>query len=735
MPQGDPSATGFLGAVAAPDEALIRAALSVDGVLAQARPGFKAREGQQALAEAIGAAIRDQSMLVAEAGTGTGKTYAYLVPALLAGGRVVISTGTRNLQDQLYERDLPQVRDALGVQAQIALLKGRSNYICRFHLRRHLSEGRFTRRQDIVDLRRIDTFSRISDSGDRSGLAGIAEDAPAWTMATSTRDNCLGQECGDYENCFVYRARQRAQQADIVVVNHHLFCADLALRDEGVAELLPTACAVIFDEAHQLPEVATNFFGEAVSTRQVLELGRDALACGLAEARDHADWAELNAGVEQHVREWRLHAGTPSRLDVAHLRERPELLEAVREMTASLGALAVVLKDAAPRGKELARCALRATELEYRLRQWLRGVLAEKPEAPAAEVPAQGGQHGVGQGIGQADTEEVSQAATAAPREPPDRTAPAGVWSAGGLVLWADVGTGSCTLHATPLSVAEAFRRHREQRGRAWIFLSATLAIGGQLDFYAQAMGLEAARQMVVPSPFDFPTQALLYVPTGVGNPSGADFAERLLASVWPLIEANGARTFILCTTLRMVDRLGRLLEERIRGGGHGFELLCQGQGTRAELLERFRRHAAPILVGSASFWEGVDVPGEQLSLVIIDKLPFAPPDDPVLQARGEAVRREGGDPFRRLHLPATAMVLKQGAGRLIRSESDRGVLVVGDVRLAERPYGRAMLRSLPPFRRTRALPEVLDFISARTATSADPPLPDLTAADGSQES
>jgi ATP-dependent DNA helicase DinG len=653
-----------------------RAALSEGGALARAHPGFVARAGQLELADAIAAAIERLTVLVAEAGTGTGKTYAYLVPALLSGGRVMIATGTRNLQDQLFERDLPMVRDALGVSAQIALLKGRANYVCHHHLARNLADGRFARREDITDLRRIELFSKVSDTGDRSALSGVSEEAPAWSMATSTRENCLGQDCPDHGRCFVFKARQRAMQSDVVVVNHHLFCADLALRDEGISELLPTTSALVFDEAHQLPEIATQFFGASVSSRQLIDFARDALRSGSSEAADAADWIGLHGQMELAVRELRLHAGRPGRLDRHAARERGDLLSALDRCTQSVIGIGQALDGAAARGREVARCALRAIELRERLQAWIEGV-----QAPPAHA--------------EGDSDPPSPAA------PPER------------ILWADVSPHSVTFHATPLSVAEVFRRHRDQAPRAWIFLSATLAIGGTLDHFASVMGIEDADKLVSASPFDFDRQAMLYVPRGLGDPGGPAFAERLIDSVWPLIVANRGRAFVLCTTLRMVERLSGLIADRIAQSGEAFVLLRQGASTRAELLERFRAETAPILVGSASFWEGVDVQGQQLSLVIIDKLPFAPPDDPILRARGEAARAAGRDPFRTLHLPSAAMALKQGAGRLIRSENDRGVLVVCDERLAEKTYGRALLRSLPPFRRTRDATEVLDFLKA----------------------
>lgn len=661
------------------DGALVRAvgeAFAAEGPLARGHPGFVVRRGQLELAQAIARTIQESGRLVAEAGTGTGKTFAYLVPALLAGGRVLISTGTRNLQDQLFHRDLPEVQRLLDVRAEVALLKGRANYVCRHHLRRNLAEGRFARRQDIADLRRIDRFAAVSETGDRSLLPGVAEDAPAWALATSTRENCLGQDCEDFGRCFVIRARQAAQRADVVVVNHHLFCADLALRDEGVADLLPTTEALVFDEAHQLPEVATQFFGTAVSTRRLVEFARDLLRAGLEEARDAADWTEQARAIEQSVRELRLAAGAPGRLDAQAVHGRAGLIDAIDGARGVLANARATLERAAERGRELQRCAQRAAELGALLERWLAAALpAATPAGP--------------------DANEASG----------DPATP--------IVIWAEVHAAGVTLHATPLSVADTFRRHFEGRPRAWVFVSATLAVGGGFAHFARAMGIDGERNVVWESPFDFASQALLYVPQGIGEPSGADFADRVFRATWPLVLANGGRAFVLCTTLRMVEQLGARFADAIARQSCGIELLVQGSASRAELLERFRTHPAPLLVGSASFWEGVDVPGRQLSLVVIDKLPFAPPDEPVLRARIDAARRAGEQPFRTLQLPAAAMALKQGAGRLIRSERDRGLLVVCDARLAEKPYGAVLVRSLPPYRRTRSLDEALAFVAA----------------------
>jgi len=623
------------------------------------------------MAVAVAEAIERGEALVAEAGTGTGKTFAYLVPALLSGGRVLISTGTRTLQDQLFRRDLPAVRDALGLSLRIALLKGRSNYVCHHHLRRNLQEGRFERREDAAVLRRIERFAAISNTGDRADAPGIAEDSPVWARAVSTRENCLGQDCPDIDRCFVFKARQGAQQADAVVVNHHLFCADLALRDEGVSELLPSAAAVIFDEAHQLPETAVQFFGRSLSTRQLGDFARDLLRIGLADARDAADWTLASAEIEQALRVWRLAAGRPGRRDAPQLRGDRDQRQALDGLLALLERIDALLMGAAQRSRDLARLALRGAEQHRRLAQWL----AMLDRAASGAEP-------------DAEDDDLGEA-----------------------VLWSEVHQGGVTLHATPLSVAPAMRRHREQTLRSWIFVSATLSVAGDFAHFTEAIGMPDARTLQLGSPFDFERNARLLVPRGCGDPGSPEFADRLVETCWPLIDANAGRAFVLCTSLKMVDRVSALLRERAARQAEPIELLVQGSAPRAALLERFRVAERPVLVGSASFWEGVDVAGRQLSLVIIDKLPFAPPDDPVLRARIDALRRRGGDPFREIQLPAAAMALKQGAGRLIRSETDRGLLVVCDDRLVTRGYGRSLVRSMPPFTIIRDAGEALAWL------------------------
>ncbi len=649
----------------------VDAAFDAEAAVARATAGYVPRPAQREMARAVAEAIEGGQPLVVEAGTGVGKTFAYLVAALLSGARVLISTGTKTLQDQLFRRDLPRVRQALGAGARVALLKGRANYVCRHHLRRNLAEGRFERREDIAVLRRIERFAAISATGDRSEAPGIAEDAPAWALATSTRENCLGQECDDFGECFVFRARQAAQTADIVVVNHHLFCADLALRDEGVAELLPSANAIVFDEAHQLPQAATQFLGRGVSTRQIVDFARDLLRAGRAEALDAADWTALAASIEQAVRELRLAAGRPGRLDARQARGDVALRRAVEALLQVLAPQ--VLERCAERGRELGRLLVRVGELVERLQEW---------------------RDGVWEGGAQDDA-----------------------------IHWAEVHAAGVALQVTPLSVAPILRRHREAGACAWIMTSATLSVAGDFDHFCAAAGMQDARTLQCDSPFDYARQALLYVPRECGDPASAAFGERVARAAWPLIAANGGRAFVLCTSLRMVERQAALLAARIAACDCGIELLVQGSASRSALIERFRSAPRPLLVGSASFWEGVDVVGDRLSLVVIDKLPFAAPDDPILAARIDAARRAGRDPFREMQLPAAAMALKQGAGRLIRSETDRGVLMICDERLATRPYGRKLVASLPAFRRTRDADEALAFcerVSATPATSDD---------------
>lgn len=629
-----------------------------DGPLATTIPGYRMRIQQLEMAKAIEDAIRHQRQLVAEAGTGTGKTFAYLVPALLSGGKVIVSTGTKTLQDQLFNRDLPAVRDALQVPVTVAMLKGRSNYVCHFHLERAVNEGRFISREDARHVHVIRSFAEHSSTGDKSELTDVPENATIWPAVTSTRDNCIGQECKYYKDCFVMEARKRALAADVVVVNHHLFFADVMLRDEGVAELLPSANTIIFDEAHQLPEVAGLFFGEDVSTSQLMELARDAHAEAVTTARDCVALPECTAALEKAVRDFRLvFAYEGSRMPVQKAQALKNFDTAYQTMREKLQALNDVLETQAERDPALENCYTRGLALLTQLQRW-----------QAAEN--------------------------------------------NDLVRWVEVFTQSVQLHATPLSVAEGFGKQLAGTPRAWIFTSATLAVKSDFGHYLGQMGLQEATTGYWNSPFDYGQQALLYVPQQMPEPNSVGYTASVAAAALPVIKASGGRAFVLSTSLRAMRELHALLKEAFEREGLEFPLLLQGESSRSELLERFRRLGNAVLVGSQSFWEGVDVRGEALSAVIIDKLPFAPPDDPVLAARIDKMNAEGRNAFMEYQLPYAVITLKQGAGRLIRDEADRGVLMICDPRLIGKPYGRRIWQSLPPFKRTRELNDVIAFFS-----------------------
>jgi ATP-dependent DNA helicase DinG len=638
-----------------------------------------------AASNAAGGLDGSENTLLVEAGTGTGKTYAYLVPAMLWGGKVIVSTGTKHLQDQLFQRDIPTVRDALAVPVTVAMLKGRANYLCHYYLQRTADNGRLPSRQETSYLQDIIRFAKITRTGDKAELASVPETAAVWSMVTSTRENCLGQECPHYKECFVMQARREAQQADIVVVNHHLFFADIMLRDTGMAELLPTANTIVFDEAHQLPETATLFFGETLSTAQFLELARDSVAEGLGHAREVVDWVKLGAALERSARDVRLAFREDSvRLSIGQLPDDHPLFPALETLETELDALANALSSQAERAESIGACLRRARELQGILSVWTTPPTETERDAAA--------------GSGDAKT------ATSDPNE---------------KVRWIEVFAHTVQLHETPLSVAPIFAKQRAGVPRAWIFTSATLSVRGDFTHYAAQMGLNARRSMTLPSPFDYPAQGLLYVPRNLPQPSSPMFTDAVFEAALPAIEASGGGVFMLCTTLRAVDKIATKLRDTIEKRGWNYPLLVQGDASRTELLDRFRSYGNAILVGSQSFWEGVDVRGDALSLVVIDKLPFAPPDDPVLAARLDALTKKGLSPFAVHQLPQAVITLKQGAGRLIRAETDRGVLMICDTRLVDKPYGRRIWQSLPPFKRTREIDVVREFFEERTASPA----------------
>ncbi len=659
---------------------------------AQRRPARRLRADAETRTESADAASETgassqegsdgENTLIVEAGTGTGKTFAYLVPAMLWGGKVIVSTGTKHLQDQLFQRDIPTVRDALAVPVSVAMLKGRANYLCHYYLQRTADNGRLPSRQDTAYLQDIVRFAKITRTGDKAELASVPETAAVWSMVTSTRENCLGQECPHYKECFVMQARREAQQADLVVVNHHLFFADIMLRDTGMAELLPTANTIVFDEAHQLPETATLFFGETLSTAQLLELARDTVAEGLAHARDAIEWVKLGAGLERAARDVRLAFKDDTlRVSAAQLGDDHPLYGALDALEAALDAVCTALAGQAERAESLGACLRRARELQDQLARWT--------ALPEDEPPPASGTGGAASTTGPSAHHDLNE-----------------------RIRWVEVFAHSVQLHETPLSVAPIFAKQRAGVPRAWIFTSATLSVRGDFTHYAAQMGLDARRSMTLPSPFDYGTQSLLYVPRNVPQPSSPAFTDAVFEAALPVIEAAGGGVFFLCTTLRAVDRIAGKLRDVIEARGWSTPLLTQGDASRTELLDRFRAYGNAILVGSQSFWEGVDVRGDALSLVVIDKLPFAPPDDPVLSARLDALTKKGLSPFAVHQLPQAVITLKQGAGRLIRAETDRGVLMICDTRLVDKPYGRRIWQSLPPFKRTREIEVVREFFA-----------------------
>lgn len=655
-----------------------RDALSEGGALASHLDAFVSRPAQLRLTAAIADAFEQRDALLAEAGTGTGKTFAYLVPALLSGLKIIISTGTRALQDQLYHRDLPRVRAALGVGHSSALLKGRANYLCRYRLQQARGEPRFSNLEQVAQFQRILAWSGRTQHGDMAELDALPEDSPLFPLVTSTVDNCLGTDCPFWSDCFVVQARQRAQAADVVVVNHHLLLADLALKQEGFGEILPGAQAFVIDEAHQLPELAANFFGEGFGMRPWQELARDCLAASRSVAGAQAALQMPAGTLEQTLRDLRAAMdGLPGRGTQWRALAVPQVRDGFDAAMSALVGLRDVLDGVREASPGLDACHARALEAVSRLSRWL------GDDAPLLDFEAD-------------------------PTPPPDS----------GDVLWYELTPRGFRCQRTPMDVSGPLREHRQRSMAAWVFTSATLTVDGRFEHIAQRLGLEDPITLLQPSPFDWERQALCYLPTGLPDPAARGFGTGLIAALTPVLQASEGRAFLLFASHRAL----REAAEALRDGP--WPLFVQGEAPRATLLQRFRDSGNGVLLGSASFREGVDVVGDALSVVVIDKLPFAAPDDPVFEARLEAIRRDGGNPFRDEQLPQAVIALKQGVGRLIRSETDRGVLVLCDPRLTTRGYGRIFMDSLPPFRRTRSLADVQAFFAPQWAPVASGPGP-----------
>ncbi len=720
--------------------------LSSRGALSQHVPGFSPRAGQTDMALAVTHTLEQGGQLVVEAGTGVGKTYAYLVPVLLSGQRALVSTATKALQDQLFSRDIPRLVDVLGLPIRVALLKGRSNYLCLHRLgqARHSHEAAQVGAQRA--LAKIESWSQSTRTGDMAELTGLDERSSLWPLVTSTRENCLGSSCPSYRACHVNLARKEAMAADVVVINHHLFFADMAVRESGVAELLPTVRVTVFDEAHQLNEIGVNFLGKQLSSVQLLELARDTLAMGLQLARGLVDWHTVTDSLEKATRDLRLAAGQHHgsvRLRWSH--EVPEGVDpaewstALRQLDHALGQLSDGLETVAELAPDLQRLLERSKELAQKA-----ALFAQSPDPECvrwAEVSAQLRLVESPLDIAQA----FSALTQAVPlQQPPDRpttlTDPLSTPSSEPVLTdtvapesWdSDDEDSAESLQAlmagdprlatgAPSAAMAGVAAVTGLGQRAWIFTSATLGDEPQLRWFTEPCGLTTAQVMQVSSPFDYAQQAALYIPEHLPKPGDPGHAGHVAQLVTEAVQVLGGRTLVLTTTLSAMRAIGEYLQTRLDPSAH-VEVLVQGQSPKRRLMERFREGAGDgragcVLVASASFWEGFDVPGDALQLVVIDKLPFPPPGDPLFEARSQRITREGRSAFADHALPEAAVALKQGAGRLIRSESDRGVLVVCDTRLSTMSYGRRLIRGLPEMRR---LNDHADFLTTLQQFTTD---------------
>lgn len=634
---------------------------AAEGDLAQHIPGFSAREPQQQMAEKVHQAIVQKQSLLVEAGTGTGKTFAYLVPAFLDNQKVIISTGTKNLQEQLYLRDLPVIKKALRSNKSTALLKGRANYLCTYRLAQFSRQSHLVDAQVLSDVSKVKKWSLSTKTGDTGELTEIAEDSMALPYVTSTVDNCLGRDCPDYEDCYLVNARKAAMDADLVVVNHHLFFADLSLKDTGFGELIPEAQVIIFDEAHQVPEIATEYFGEALSSRQTTDLCRD---IEIIQRTTLKDAGQLTKCAEKLRLAWAdlrmMYPEQGQRGNWFTQLQRLEIQTQMSKIQAAFELLYEVLKVHLGRDKDLDNVFERFCQAKTKLTLMT-------------------------------DTSQT------------------------GKSLWYETTPKHTILHLTPLSIAEKFSALMQEIAPTWVFTSATLSVDDSFEHYRRLLGLKAPEELLLDSPFDYPKQALLCVPRYLPQTFGQHRKEKLLDLSVRLIKASKGRCFLLFTSHAMMRQIAEMLPDYVEN-----PILVQGITSKRALLESFVEQSDAVLLGTGAFWEGVDVKGEHLTCVMIDKLPFASPDDPLLQAKIDDCRKQGGNPFAQLQIPQAVITLKQGAGRLIRDEADKGVLVICDDRLVNKDYGATFLRSLPNMKRTRSVSDAIEFLEKITATNEE---------------
>ena len=624
---------------------------SGDTGLAKVIKGYKPRSAQTEMALAVAQSIEDKEHLIVEAGTGTGKTFAYLVPAILSGAKVIVSTGTKNLQDQLFNKDVPLLRKAMSKPFAAALLKGRANYLCSYRLELAIHSNLGFSREDAADLAKIKKWSKSTRTGDVADMHDVMESNPLWAQATSTRENCLGQECPEAEKCFLLKARKKAQEANLIVVNHHLLCADWSIRETGFGELLPNADVVIIDEAHQLAEVASNFLGLSLGSKSLGDLAQDTLQEYFSDASDMPDLRSACENLEHEIKDMRLALGVEmNRGEWRDLERNPKLMDGLARLQTHLDDLTDQLEIASVRSKGLESCFKRAEELEDQFKMIMDGNDSK--------------------------------------------------W-----VRWYETHRKSFSFSLTPLDIAAEFKGFMEKHSASWVFTSATLSVDKKFDHFSRNLGLGAAKSYSWESPFDFPSQSLFYHPKGLPQPNSPNFVDEIVKFAIPVINASKGRTFFLFTSHRALQAAAKLLEKQIK-----YPLLIQGDKPKAILLDEFKQIGNAVLLGTSSFWEGIDVRGEALSTVIIDKLPFASPGDPVLKARMEAMEKQGRKPFFEYQLPTAVIALRQGVGRLIRDVNDRGVLLLCDPRLLKKSYGHMFLDSVPAMRRTRDIKDVEAF-------------------------
>ncbi len=630
-------------------------AFSPEGTLSQNIHGFRPRDAQLEMAQAVGRAVKFAKSAVIEAGTGTGKTFAYLVPALLSGKKTIISTGSKNLQDQLFNRDLPTIQKALKYKGKVALLKGRANYLCLERLDQVIAMGVVGDKSVLADLAKVRKWHTGTKTGDLSECITIAEDSPILPQLVSTAESCLGSDCPNYKECYVVQARRKALEADVVVVNHHLFCADMAVKETGFGELIPDAELIIFDEAHQLPDIASQYFGQSLTSRQLFDICKDSNIVYRTELKDLAQLGKASDHLQKVVQDFRLLLGDGNkRGNLREILQDPKVVEGFAKLNENIDFLSEVVKKSLGRSETLDKIFERLAEVKAQLKR-----------------------------LG--DTSVV------------------------GYCYWYEINGRSFGLHITPLTVADKFGEQMRANQVGWIFTSATLEVGGKFDHFCQRLGIENAEQMVLQSPFDYARQSLLCVPRYLPDTNKSHTLTELGQLLKPVIEANNGRCFLLCTSYFMMRGLADFLREQ-----SSLSVLLQGETSKSRLLEKFVAEPNSVLVATQSFWEGIDVRGDALSLVIIDKLPFTAPDEPLLKARMEDCKLQGGDPFNDIQIPEAVITLKQGVGRLIRDVTDRGAVIICDARLVMRQYGSTFLKSLPPSKRTRDLAKVLTFLKEK---------------------